>query len=132
MKGRQKRYDYKFYFIEEKLDDAVVAMLAKDPRFCHIFSFVERGGWYAADTFIAWMSDKLDSGMHNGVPRRFSKLTLAEIVAFLGQMRMIPDTVIIVVGVLPLVYFLFKTYPKLKADRIEESESVWERLGVDL
>ena len=53
-------------------------------------------------------------------------------VAFLGQMRIIPDTVIIVVGVLPLVYFLFKTYPKLKAQKIEENESVWERLGVDM
>jgi nitric oxide reductase subunit B len=54
------------------------------------------------------------------------------LVAFLGQIRIIPDTVIIVVGVLPLVYFLFKTYPHLKAQNIEEGESVWKRLGVDL
>jgi len=53
-------------------------------------------------------------------------------VAFLGQMRIVPDTIIIVLGVLPLVYFLFKTYPKLKAQEIGENESVWKRLGIDL
>lgn len=54
------------------------------------------------------------------------------LVSFLGQVRIIPDTVIIVIGVLPLVYFLFKTFPHLKAQEIKEGESVWERLGVDL
>lgn len=68
-------------FIEEKLDDAVVTMLAKEPRFCHILSFVERGGWYAADAFIVWMSGKLDAGTFNGAPRRFSGMTLAEFYA---------------------------------------------------
>ena len=53
-------------------------------------------------------------------------------VALLGQLRIIPDTVIIVVGILPLVYFLFRTYPHLKAERIEDEESVWDRLGVKL
>lgn len=33
---------------------------------------------------------------------------------------------------LPLVVFLFKTYPQLKTREIEEGGSVWERLGVDL
>ncbi len=53
-------------------------------------------------------------------------------VAFLGQLRMIPDTAIIVVGILPLVYFLFRTFPHLKAKQIADGESVWKRLGVDL
>lgn len=53
-------------------------------------------------------------------------------VSLLGQLRMIPDTVIIVVGVLPLVWFLFTTFPHLKAKRIAEGESVWKRLGVEL
>jgi nitric oxide reductase subunit B len=39
---------------------------------------------------------------------------------------------IIVLGVIPLAYFLFKTYPHLKASEIKEGESVWERLGVEL
>jgi len=34
--------------------------------------------------------------------------------------------------VLPLAYFLFRTYPHLKAEEIKEGESVWERLGVEL
>ncbi|GAB4256259.1 MAG: nitric-oxide reductase large subunit [Deferrisomatales bacterium] len=53
-------------------------------------------------------------------------------VSLLGNLRVIPDLIIIVLGVLPLAYFLFKTYPKLKAVEIKEGESVWERLGMDL
>jgi nitric oxide reductase subunit B len=53
-------------------------------------------------------------------------------VSLFGQLRMIPDTVIIVVGVLPLVWFLFSTFRHLKAKQIAEGESVWKRLGVDL
>jgi nitric oxide reductase subunit B len=44
----------------------------------------------------------------------------------------ISHLIIIVLGVLPLAYFLFKTYPHLKAVQIKEGESVWERLGVEL
>ena len=54
------------------------------------------------------------------------------LVALLGQLRIVPDTVIIVLGVLPLVYFLFKTFPHLKAQEIKEGESVWDRLDVKL
>jgi hypothetical protein len=34
--------------------------------------------------------------------------------------------------VLPLVYFLFKTYPHLKAQEINEGEYVWDRQGIKL
>ena len=54
------------------------------------------------------------------------------IVAMLGQWRMIPDTVIIVLVVVPLVWFLSRTFPHLKAQEIAPEESVWERLDVDL
>jgi len=53
-------------------------------------------------------------------------------VHFLGEIRLIPDSVIILVGVLPLAYFLFTTYPKLKPVQIQEGESIWKRIGVDL
>jgi len=53
-------------------------------------------------------------------------------VVFLGTFRAIPDTIIIVLGVLPLVYFLITTYPHLKATEIKDGESVWERLGIEL
>ena len=42
------------------------------------------------------------------------KLFRKAFVAFLGQLRIVPDTVIIVLGVVPLLIFLFKTYPHLK------------------
>jgi nitric oxide reductase subunit B len=54
------------------------------------------------------------------------------VISLLGQLRMIPDTVIIIFGVLPLVYFLFSTFPHLKAQEIKDDESIWERLGVKL
>ena len=53
-------------------------------------------------------------------------------VVFLGTFRAIPDTIIIVLGVLPLAYFLITTYPHLKATDIKDGESVWERLGIEL
>jgi nitric oxide reductase subunit B len=53
-------------------------------------------------------------------------------VHLLGSVRIIPDLTIIVLGVLPLAYFLFTTYRHLKATEIKEGESVWNRLGVEL
>jgi nitric oxide reductase subunit B len=35
-------------------------------------------------------------------------------------------------SVVPLLIFLVRTYPKLKAVEIKEGESVWERLGIKL
>ena len=53
-------------------------------------------------------------------------------VQFVGTVRVIPDLTIVLLGVLPLLVFLFKTYPRLKAAEIKEGESVWQRLGVEL
>jgi nitric oxide reductase subunit B len=53
-------------------------------------------------------------------------------VHFLGNIRIVPDLIIIVLGVLPLAYFLLTTYPHLKAAEIKDGESVWERLGIEL
>jgi nitric oxide reductase subunit B len=55
-----------------------------------------------------------------------------EAVTLLGNLRVIPDLMIIVLGVLPLAYFLITTYPRLKAVEIKDDESVWERLGIEL
>ncbi|MBW1961341.1 MAG: cbb3-type cytochrome c oxidase subunit I [Deltaproteobacteria bacterium] len=54
------------------------------------------------------------------------------VVSIIGNLRVIPDVIIIVLGVIPLAYFLLTTYPKLKAIEIKEGESVWERLGIEL
>ena len=53
-------------------------------------------------------------------------------VTLLGNLRVIPDLIIIVLGVIPLAYFLITTYPHLKAAEIKDGESVWERLGIEL
>ena len=50
----------------------------------------------------------------------------------LGNLRVIPDVIIIVLGVLPLAWFLITTYPRLKAKEINDNESVWEKLGIEL
>ena len=64
--------------MEDKIDDKFVQMLAKSPRFSHVFSFIERGGWFSADAFITWMKERLGTGMYKGKPRAFSDKTLAE------------------------------------------------------
>jgi len=53
-------------------------------------------------------------------------------VHFLGYIRIVPDLIIIVLGVIPLAYFLISTYPHLKAAEIKDDESGWERLGIEL
>ncbi|MCU0293816.1 MAG: cbb3-type cytochrome c oxidase subunit I [Thermoanaerobaculaceae bacterium] len=50
-------------------------------------------------------------------------------VQLIGTIRAVPDLMIILLGVVPLTIFLFKTYPKLKAQQIAEGESLWDRLG---
>src|SRR3989304_2942234 len=59
---------------EDVLDDRLVEWLAAQPGLRHVFSFVERGGWYAADSFIAWLQRRLGTGTHNRQPRRSSGL----------------------------------------------------------
>ncbi|HLA39397.1 MAG TPA: cbb3-type cytochrome c oxidase subunit I, partial [Candidatus Glassbacteria bacterium] len=53
-------------------------------------------------------------------------------VQLVGEWRMVPDLMIILLGVIPLAWFLFRTYPHLKPVEIKEGESVWERIGVKL
>ncbi len=52
--------------------------LATHPRFRHLFSFIEKGGWYSAHAFVAWLKEKLDSGTYHGEPRQFSDMSLAQ------------------------------------------------------
>ncbi len=64
--------------IEDKLDDHLVEWLSTQPSLRHVFSFIERGGWYSADHFLAWLRRRLDTGTHNGKPRQYSGLTLLQ------------------------------------------------------
>jgi nitric oxide reductase subunit B len=42
------------------------------------------------------------------------------LVSILGQFRIVPDTIIIVLGVIPLVVFLFRTFPYLKSPKSKD------------
>jgi predicted acylesterase/phospholipase RssA len=70
--------------LEEKLDDQIVKSLTQNPIFSHLFAFIERGGWYAADRFVTWLQAKLNSGLCKGQPRCFSPMTLAQFFAATG------------------------------------------------
>ncbi len=64
--------------IEEKLDDSIASELASKTEFRHIFSFVERGGWFSADNFLSWLHTRLNSGSFKGKPRNFGDMTLQQ------------------------------------------------------
>lgn len=65
-------------YFEEKLDDAIIKKLTDVNSFRHVFSFVERGGWFSADNFLHWLHTRLDSGSYNDQPRNFGEMTLGQ------------------------------------------------------
>ncbi len=65
-------------FLEEKIDDSLTEVLAKREFFHHLFALVERGGWFSAEPFVAWLSRKLDAGSFDGHKRDFSRTTLRQ------------------------------------------------------
>jgi NTE family protein len=67
--------------IENRVDDAIAESLAESERYRHLFAFVERGGWYAADRFVSWLETKLDTGPWKGDQRKFSSMTLTQFFA---------------------------------------------------
>jgi predicted acylesterase/phospholipase RssA len=72
--------------IEDRLDDAIVSALATSPKTNRVFSFIERGGFYAAQNFIEWLKIKLNTGLYNlargdhpqGTVRSFGDMNLAD------------------------------------------------------
>lgn len=71
-------------FAEDRIDDAIARAIASNPTTRHLYSFVERGGWYSAHEFVAWLRRKLDEGMYKGKPRQFSDMSMAEMFAATG------------------------------------------------
>jgi predicted acylesterase/phospholipase RssA len=66
-------------FLEDKMDRTITEALAKGGKSRNMVALIERGGWYAAARFVAWMRAKLDGGKWtDGTPRAFSKFTLKE------------------------------------------------------
>jgi predicted acylesterase/phospholipase RssA len=63
---------------EEKVDDAIAATLMSATALRNLFALVERGGWYSADAFVAWLRRKLDTPRPDGEGRDYSGMTLKQ------------------------------------------------------
>ncbi len=69
-------------FAESKIDDWLAEQLSNNEYGRHLFSFVDRGGWYSADAFVAWLQRKLSEGKRpDGSVRNFGGMTLSEFFA---------------------------------------------------
>lgn len=69
---------------EERAEQGIVKALLKIERYRHLFSFVERGGWFTASKFIDWMTKKLDTaedGSHTG----YGSMTLSQFFEATGK-----------------------------------------------
>jgi predicted acylesterase/phospholipase RssA len=75
--------DFKFIpgLLEKSIDKKLARALADNETTRHFLALIERGGWYAADRFVTWLSTKLDSGPWQGGRRAFSGMTLAQFFA---------------------------------------------------
>jgi predicted acylesterase/phospholipase RssA len=71
--------------LEGRFDAALLSLLMKSEKYRHLFSFVERGGWYAADRFVSWLTAKLDSGEVAGRRRCFGAMTLEQFFGATGR-----------------------------------------------
>jgi predicted acylesterase/phospholipase RssA len=64
--------------VQKKLHEALLKALSACGQFRHALAFIERGGWFAADRFVSWLSGKLDSGAWKAKRRNFASMTLAQ------------------------------------------------------
>lgn len=67
--------------VQQRLHEMLLKRLSASEQFRHVLAFIERGGWFTADRFISWFSEKMDAGSWGGGPRAFSGLTLAQFFA---------------------------------------------------
>ena len=73
-------------FLEDRLDDEITDLIANSPITGRLCSFIELGGFFAAENFIQWLESKLDSGLYplergdfgEGKRRSFGKMNLAQ------------------------------------------------------
>ncbi len=72
--------------LEDRIDDSIATALSTSTYTSRIFSFFERGGFYAADFFLDWLTDKLNSGNYplergnygKGTPRKFGEMNMTQ------------------------------------------------------
>jgi predicted acylesterase/phospholipase RssA len=70
--------------LEKSLHEKLIKALAMSGTFRHVLALVERGGWFAADRFVSWLSTKLDSGQWKDGKREFSGMTLEQFFTVTG------------------------------------------------
>jgi NTE family protein len=73
--------DLKFVpdFLEKRIDLVIARLAAKNGRFRHVESLVDRGGWFSADRFVTWLAARLDAPRPGGQQRGYSGMTLAQL-----------------------------------------------------
>ncbi|NLF64191.1 MAG: hypothetical protein GX579_06265 [Chloroflexi bacterium] len=71
--------------LEVRLDETLLNAMLRRPRGRHLFSFVERGGWYAADAFVTWLSERLDATAPDGTSRAYSGMSMVEFFEATGR-----------------------------------------------
>ena len=72
--------------MEEKLDEAIANAMASSSITSRIFSFIKRGGFFVAENFLTWMTEKLNTGIYpldrgnfpKGQQRTFGDMSLSE------------------------------------------------------
>lgn len=62
---------------EEHAAIGIVKGLLRIQKYRHLFSFVEKGGWFSASKFVEWMSAKLDAPVGGHTPG-YGAMTLSE------------------------------------------------------
>jgi len=65
-------------FAEKQLDVAIINGLQERDEGRQLLSFVEQGGLFSADNFLAYLRRMLDDGEYQGRARHFSNLTLKQ------------------------------------------------------
>ena len=65
--------------LEARVDKVLLRALAANSKGRHLLSFMDYGGWFAADAFVGWLERKLDEDAAAGRPRHFGRLTFAEL-----------------------------------------------------
>lgn len=71
-------------FLEDQVDRFILNLMTQD-ELVHLFSFVERGGWYSADAFVDWARAKLDQATPEGRSRNLSHQTFAQFFESTGK-----------------------------------------------
>lgn len=69
-------------WVQEKIDKRIIAQLMKLPIYRMLFSFIERGGLYAGNAFLAWFKRKLDEkqpGLAGLTMAQFAQVTESDL-----------------------------------------------------